>query len=89
MLYPVLKFMISFNFIEDPFDGSIQRRLKAQELYMGPLLMFQSTSLSLDEWINLDQGGKKAFSMLKSGFKLPENIHLMTVENWLCFVSSR
>merc|ERR1719189_230772 len=34
------------------------RRTKAQELYMGPLLMFQSTSLSMDEWFNLEQKPK-------------------------------
>ena len=48
---------------------------------MGPLLMFQSTSLSMDDWINLEQG-QKEFSLLKPDFQLPEYIHLMTVENW-------
>lgn len=48
---------------------------------MGPLLMFQSTSLSMDEWFNLEQG-QKEFSLLKPDFQLPEYIHLMTVENW-------
>ena len=43
--------------------------------------MFQSTFLSLDEWINLEVGNKE-FSMLKNGFQLPTDIHLMTVENW-------
>ena len=43
--------------------------------------MFQSTPLSMDEWFNLEQG-QKEFSVLKSGFQLPEYIHLMTVENW-------
>ena len=43
--------------------------------------MFQSTSLSMDEWINLEQG-QKEFSLLKPDFQLPEYIHLMTVENW-------
>ena len=48
---------------------------------MGPLLMFQSTSMSIDEWFNLEQG-QKEFSLLKPDFQLPEYIHLMTVENW-------
>ena len=43
--------------------------------------MFQSTSMSIDEWFNLEQG-QKEFSLLKPDFQLPEYIHLMTVENW-------
>ena len=62
-------------------DNPTQRRLGAQELYMGPLFMFQSTELSLEDWMNSIQG-KKEFSMLKTGLVLPESIHLMTVENW-------
>ena len=43
--------------------------------------MFQSTTMSIDEWFNLEQG-QKEFSLLKPDFQLPEYIHLMTVENW-------
>ena len=62
-------------------DNPTQRRLGAQELYMGPLFMFQSTPISLEDWLSLEQG-KKELSLLKTGLALPDNIHLMTIENW-------
>ena len=37
-------------------DNPTQRRLGAQELYMGPLFMFQLTELSLEDWMNSEQG---------------------------------
>ena len=60
-------------------DNSIWRRLKSQEFYMGPLVMMHSGIFgsSLEEWL---EKGIKEFSVLNQ--ELPENVHLMTVENW-------
>jgi lysosomal alpha-mannosidase len=58
------------------------RRNQAQNIYMPPILMFQETSSTLEQWISLDIGHKE-FSMLTKEFPLPPEIHLMTVERWL------
>ena len=62
-------------------DNPEWRRLKAQELYMAPIVMFQPVDLELDEWIDLDKG-QKEFSMLK--YRMSPNVtcHLMTIERW-------
>lgn len=65
---------------DDSSSSSKWRRLTAQELYMGSIVMFQRTQTILDEWLLAD--GQKEFSMLTDEAPLPLGVHLMTVERW-------
>ena len=61
-------------------DNPEWRRLKSQELYLGPMIFFQSTEANSTQW--LENSASKSFSMLKEDFDLPKSINLMTIENW-------
>ena len=60
-------------------DAPIKRRQKAQELYLGPITMFQSTEISAEDWI-ADNLRSKEFSALRKGLGLPASLNLMTIE---------
>ena len=62
------------------FIAQIWRRNHAQELYMQPMEMFLPTEMTLDEWNSLDSD-KKVFSGLGVD-TLPQNVHIITVEDW-------
>ena len=59
-------------------DNPEWRRQRSQELYLGPIAMFQATDKSADEW--LASAGNKTKTVLKAN--LPPSINLMTIENW-------
>ena len=62
-------------------DDPNWRRLKAQELYMGGQEFFLPTDLFLQEWRDIP--GEKEYSFLTyEDNVLPENVHLMSLENW-------
>ena len=61
-------------------DDPRWRRLKAQELYMGGQEFFLPTDLLLQEWRDIP--GEKEYSFLTYEDVLPENVHLMSLENW-------
>ena len=61
-------------------DDPRWRRLKAQEMYMGTQEFFLPTDLFLQEWRDIP--GDKEYSFLTYEDVLPENVHLMSLENW-------
>ena len=72
------KHFVHLNSVE-PFS-STWRRNTAQELYLSPMVMFQSSEQSLEEWINSDLGMKSFSALNIEGF--PSEVNLMTIENW-------
>ena len=59
-------------------EAAKRHRFKAQEVFMDSQLSFVPTTMSLSEW---QAKFKMEYSSLGSS-SLPENVHLLTLEEW-------
>ncbi len=59
-------------------EAAKRHRLRAQEIFMAPRLSFVPTTMSFSDW---QSKFKMEYSSLGVS-SLPENVHLLTLEEW-------